>query len=298
MIWVFAIQPTSRLASLACFFSVGAERVNDDDGTKTSYFLAPPDFSISHLPRPWSNNDISLSDYGLWYACKESRLVIGKHARRTYPLDPLYRYESIGTRFVRVNGRDAAIPFFRQRDLTCLQVPPSLKIHNVQQARRQLGCAPNIYGMWEPYAFEYDASWAFDPARDTISEMEKLPGPRGLFLNLLRLMPDENQQDYDRFWGNLYLIQYGATLKSDACVCRDRSPFNGNGYRFREARREDVEEYYNMEMNAWEFLDATISRMKPKRWIFRGGVGVLVCDASTITRCWGRSRVFLCDLSE
>ncbi|KAH9243103.1 hypothetical protein K456DRAFT_28448 [Colletotrichum gloeosporioides 23] len=301
MIWAFAIQQKFRGAH---FFSVGAETVNDDGRTKTSYFLTPPDFSISHLSRPWSENDISLCDYGLWYACKESRLVIAKHFRRTYSTLPQYGYlipgtrdarlnanHYTGTRFVRYNGRETAIPFLRRRDMTCLQVPPSLKIHDIhdihdiQQELRQLGCIPNTPGSTaESFAFEYDASWAFNRTKDTVSKMRQLPGPRGLFLQLLRLIPDQHRKTSQSFWGSLHLIQYGATLKSNVNVCRYRSPFNGNGYTFIEARRENVEEGCKMEMNAWEFLDAIISQMKPRRWNITEDVSVLVCKASTTTR--------------
>ncbi|KAF5516226.1 hypothetical protein CGCS363_v000537 [Colletotrichum siamense] len=240
-IWELAVRPTGPDRPGAHFFSV------QRDVKTGKRFTTFPSFTQKSKPL-WKEDNPSayFYDFGMWTACKESRMIVTKQIARRYK--DLRWGNSRAVAHIRHGQEDITFGLFPRQDLICMQLPDTKNLYpHYYNPLSYLDIYMKYsYTVMASIAFEYDESWAFDPEKDQIGTMMAEPGPRGAFLKLLdRAISDED------FQVHLYLIQYGAKLKPGA---PRRGTFHGNGFNLEIAKGYDVMVEGKNAMSAWSFM--------------------------------------------
>ncbi|KAF4836480.1 hypothetical protein CGCTS75_v001786 [Colletotrichum tropicale] len=245
-IWELAVRPTGPDHPGFHFFSV---QQNANEESKSKRFATFPSFSEKSKPL-WKedNPPAYFYDFGMWTACKESRMVVTKQMGRRYK--DLRRGKSRAVAHIRHGQEDIAFGILSGQDLICMQLPHTEYLYPYEddplsyldiRSKRS-----GWYGGYVAIAFEYDESWAFDPEKDSIGTMMYEPGPRGAFLTLLDRVISE-----EYFRVELHLIQYGAKLKPGA---KTWGTFHGNGFNLESVTHSGVELEDKSAMSAWDFI--------------------------------------------
>ncbi|KAF5527600.1 hypothetical protein CGCA056_v000527 [Colletotrichum aenigma] len=173
-IWEFAVRPAGPDHPGAHFFSV------QRDVKTGKRFTTFPSFTQKSKPL-WKENNPSayFYDFGMWTACKESRMIVTKQMTRRYK--GLRWGTNRAVAHIRHGQENITFGILPGPGLICMQLPDTEALYPYEDDPlsyldiQRLGW----YGGSVAIAFEYDESWAFDPEKDHIGTMMDEPGPRG-----------------------------------------------------------------------------------------------------------------------
>ncbi|KAF6809942.1 hypothetical protein CMUS01_13578 [Colletotrichum musicola] len=286
-IWELAArpyQPGAHFFSFARLKDVpgGNEgTVHDIDLWAADDFAAPIFATDCSLLK--DNPSTYLRDVGLWTASRDSRFVMEtrfdtsrwrKKISGTSP-DPI---EPCFGRFRR-DHKVWRLAIYPERDLFCFRrLSPSCLgtiyyLISLSTWVTHYGIPRDIRNM----AFEFEATWAFDPGATNATKLLTNCDQRAFFLEALD----------DLLWGpyrlnaRMFLIDYGLRLKPGVSP---RQTFYGEGCTFVDHDKDDVDWERTVGRSAWDFLNSLdILATRGLRWNHHGvtpstQVSILACE--------------------
>ncbi|KAF6806511.1 hypothetical protein CSOJ01_08793 [Colletotrichum sojae] len=264
-IWELAARPSQPGAH---FFSFthrdevpdGNEAtVHDIDIWGANVFAAPIFATDCSLLK--DNPSTYLRDAGLWAASRESRFVMEtRFETRSWRK----RIEAFFVEDISNTSSDSSEPcfgLFRQdqkvwrlatyprRDLFCFRGLPHSRLGSVYYLI-SLPCFVSRYDTppdIRNVAFEFEGTWPFDPEATDAKKLHNNCDQRGFFLQALRSLLWKP----DRYNARLFLIDYGLRLKPGV---GPRQTFYGEGCKFVDHGKDDVDWKRTVDRSAWDFL--------------------------------------------